>query len=912
MPSTGSTDDLLSRLRYTINQGKKPIAFVAGSGLTRGTVPGVERLVRSMRSALQDENDAARFDREVDANDWGARYQQAADFLVRNRDQDLLNRLIRLAVLGACTSLSQLERRRLVEDESSLRALEIEGSWSLDPGVAALGELLVGLPTDVRGPVITTNFDPLIEVSVRQAGGSPVSQHFDQDGKLVASDDAGTIDIAHVHGFWRRGDTLHTIHQLTAPRHQLDGSLRELLRGHVVVVMGYGGWADAFSNSLLARAREREHLGMDLLWCAYSALTTEDFAGGLFGALSTGNRSTFYAPVDLNHALPSLLGQVGAIRAGARQTELRGWTNVTTAFLGARAEACDDLEAHRARFFDGHEPDWVTAVDEQVPRLSFARQLGSAVADAQSHRTSARVVVGVGLMGEGKSLALRQCAADLARSDEDVRVYWREPAGQLRTEMVLALPKRDGVRYILATDDGDLLIDDLRNTCRELSKRGRDDVTFASVAQERDWRNAGGFARLSAVTTIVPAAPLSLEDATAVVAAWASLGQSGLGNLVGVDPAERPSVVHAAAGDTASGAPESLMGAMLELRYGDALVDRVNDLLGRLDNFGPIGSSSLTEAFLMIAHMHTAGRSSDGRQTAISERLLAEACGLDSTGVEYLVLEPLGHEAAISRHSADIWVRHEAIARAATAASLQRDQSESTRALCRLVAAAVRLSPTAGRQDDDLYSAAYIGRFLNDPNQSIAAAETAAETQPNRLSYVASLVTTYRAHGYLDEALAKAEDAWAARTSMVDLREGEDALLTAWATACGMSGDAAGNVLLDAKSLEAHRSEPLDRHARHALLGMAVGLTNLQRQTGRDVFVHGLAGVVTHLSRASLSKKETTWARTHEATCRRLGARIPIEEPWDAIQSAVDDLMQSRDGWSGPLKTLSVNLTQGQ
>ncbi len=147
---------------------------------------------------------------------------------------------------------------------------------------------------------------------------------------------------------------------------------------------------------------------------------------------------------------------------------------------------------------------------------------------------------------------------------------------------------------------------------------------------------------------------------------------------------------------------------------------------------------------------------------------------------------------------------------------------------------------------------------------------------------------------------------------MVDLLEGEDALLTAWATACGMSGDAAGNVLLDAKSLEAHRPEPLDRHAKHALLGMAVGLTNLQRQTGRDVFVHGLAGIVTHLSRASLSKKEITWARTHESTCRRLGASFPIEEPWQAIQSAVDDLMQSRDGWSGPLKTLSVNLTQGQ
>jgi hypothetical protein len=907
MPSVGSTEDLISRIRYAINQGKKPIAFVAGSGLTRGTVPGVEQLVRSMRSALQDESDAARFDREVSDNDWGGRYQQVADFLVRNRDQDLLNRLIRLAVLRACTSLSQHERRHLVDDEGSLCTLETEGSWSLDPGVAALGELLAGLPTDVRGPVITTNFDPLIEVSVRQAGGSPVTQHFDQDGTLRASDDNGTIDVAHVHGFWRRGDTLHTIHQLTASRPQLDGSLRELLRGHVVVVIGYGGWADAFSNSLLARAREHQTLGMDLLWCSYQALTSEDFASGLFGALSVGNHSTFYAPVDLNHALPSLLDQVDAAPRGARQPELRGWTNVTETFLSGRAEACDDLEAHRAKFFDGHEPDWAIAVDELVPRLSFARQLGSALAEVKSPHVSARIAIGVGLMGEGKSLALRQCAADLARCDEDVRVYWREPGGQLRSEMVLALPKREGVRYVLATDDGDLLIDDLRSTCRELDKRGRDDVTFAAVAQERDWRNAGGFARLSAVTRTVRAAPLSLEDATAVVGAWSSLGESGLGNLVSVDPSDRPAVVHAAAADAASGAPESLMGAMLELRYGDALVSRVEDLLGRLDNSGSIGTLSLTQAFLLIAQMHVAGRSAHGRQTAITERLLAEACGVDSAGVEYLVLEPLGHEAAISRHSADVWVRHEAIARAAVKASRRRNRDEIPRALRTLVAAAVRLSPPAGRQEDDLYAAAYIARSLKVADQSIAAAEAAVEAQPKRLSYLASLVTAYRVHGQPDKALTTAQGAWTDRNSMIDREDGgEAALLTAWATACGTSGDAAANVLLDAKCLEIHGTGPLPQHA---LLGMAVALTDLQRQTGREVLTRGLAGVVTLLNRASLRKRESAWARQHEATCRRLGIEVPIDEPWQAIQMAVDDVTRSRDGWAEPLRTMVVDLT---
>ena len=154
----------------------------------------------------------------------------------------------------------------------------------------------------------------------------------------------------------------------------------------------------------------------------------------------------------------------------------------------------------------------------------------------------------------------------------------------------------------------------------------------------------------------------------------------------------------------------------------------------------------------MIAHMHIAGHSSYGRQTAITERLLAEACGVDSVGVEYLVLEPLGHEAAISRHSADVWVRHEAIAKAVIAAPRRREGRKHSRAYAVSSPQGVRLSPPAGRQDDDLYAAAYIARFLKVPDQAIAAAEAAVEAQPKRLSYLTSLVSDLRVHGHPDKA----------------------------------------------------------------------------------------------------------------------------------------------------------------
>lgn len=906
MPSTGSSDDLLSRLRYLVNSGKKRIAFVVGSGLTRGTVTGVEAMVRAMRSALEDDGDARRFDVEVNGAEWGARYQQAADFLIRNRDQDLLNRVIRLAVLSACRSLPPVERRLLVDNESKLRSVELDGSWALDPAVHAFGEILAGLPGDVRGPVITTNFDPLIEVSVRMAGGNPNVQYFDSDGSLISPDLTGTVDIAHVHGFWRRGDTLHTVHQLTSVRPLLDGSLREALRGHVVVVMGYSGWADAFSKSLLARVKEGQNLGMDLIWCSFHALTTESFRSGLFNALDTPGRTTFYSPVDLNHALPTLSARLPPKEAGAGAGGLRGWTRITSKYLRVRADACSDLEGHRARYFDGAEPDWATVMDSQVPRLSLATQLVDAISTTMSHIEAAPFVVGVGLLGEGKSSAIRQSVAEAASRFNAAQIFWREPGTRLDVKQVMALPEVTGRTYLLASDDGDLLIDDLRALSGALSARGRHDIRFVGVAQERDWRNAGGFVRLSNSAKVLRAGGLSTGDATAVVAAWATLGTPGLGSLASIDAAQRAEALSAAAKDVATGAPESLLGAMLQVRYGGALVGRVGDLLSRLDNYGSVGTSSLVECFLMVALMHTAGRAANGNPAPISRRILAEACSLSEATIDYLVLEPLGAEAAISRHSDDVWVRHEAIAKAALTASRARDPQEVVMAIRRLVRASVLASPLVGGQGDDLYAAAYISRELKEAGEAIAAADAAASAQPNRLSYVVSRVTAHRIHGDIQAAIAMAEHAWLARSSMAD-PDGEDALLTAWATACGMANDPAANVLLDAECLSRYVTEPSKQQAIRALLGMGVGLTTLYRQTGNVIFAQALAGVVALLDQAALRGSQANWRRTHQRTCEEIGVDPPVADPWAPLQVALETLDSMRRGWAEPLKSMTVS-----
>jgi hypothetical protein len=865
-------------------------------------------MVRAMRGALEDKDDALRFDAELADLSGGDRYQQAASFLARNRGQDLVNRVIRLAVLAASPSLSERERRSITADEARLRDLETDGIWKLDPGVAALGELLVRLPADVRGPVITTNFDPLVEVAVRRANGTPNTQYFDGDGTLLPSDQSGTIDVAHVHGFWRSGDTLHTIQQLTAPRPELDGSLREALRGHVVVVAGYSGWSDAFSKSLLARISERQSLGMEVIWCAYQNPSTSDFESGILGTLSRERHTTFYGGIDVNEAFPALLGklnQAGGL-AEAAGPGLRGWTSVTQEYLSARAAACDDPREHREKFFNGLEPDWATAKDTNIPRLKFAKQLTGAVKLAVDDEDKPPFVVGVGLLGEGKSIALRQCVADAAQWDQGLQVLWREPGARLNVTDIMALPQSDVWKYLLASDDADLLIDELRPLAEALRTHGRRDIHFVGVAQERDWRNAGGPTRLSSSTESLRAGGLSMPDANAIVDSWAQLGTSGLGELTGIDKNGRGIALHEAARDASTGAPDSLMGAMLRLRFGDGLVDRVGDLLGRLDNHGSVGDSSLTECFLMISLMHTASLS-QARPTPISQRLIAGACSLDEVAVEYLVLDPLGAEAAISRHSADVWVRHAAIADAALEASRKRDPQEITRAVARLVRTAVRLSPLLGSQDSDLYAAAYISRTLKDPGEAITAADAAALTEPRRQSYAVSRVTAHRVHGRTDDAIKIAADAWDTRNSLVGA-DNHDALLDAWATAYGVANNPAANLVLHVKMLSGHLDDLSHPSAVRALLGMGVCLTSLHERAPQGPFASALGGVVTLLASISLSGIEARYRGKHETTCESLGIELPVPNPWPPLQAAVDSVLATDNAIPTQLKSMGMLL----
>lgn len=316
MNSFSDCDGLRAKLDHKLRYPWQPIAFVVGSGLTCGTIPGVSRIVSAMRTYVSgdpsDPDIVKRFDASVTGQTASERYQQAASFLFHNKEQRAVNEIIRACVFLACENLDYREKKKIIRDEKKLWALEQFGRWKLDPGVRSFGQLLRKIPDDVRGSVLTTNFDPLIEVAVRDSGSTASSQWLDGDGKIHVPDHPGDVSIVHMHGYWRRGDTLNTAFQLTESREELDASIRERLRKHFVVVIGYGGWKDAFTQSLLQRITERESLEMEIAWAEFEPLCETRLSEGLLGELRKFHSISFFGGVDVNVLFPALIKQLGS------------------------------------------------------------------------------------------------------------------------------------------------------------------------------------------------------------------------------------------------------------------------------------------------------------------------------------------------------------------------------------------------------------------------------------------------------------------------------------------------------------------------------------------------------------------------------------------------------------------------
>lgn len=297
---------------------RREVVFMVGAPLTapeRGSTLGVHDvagMIARIRNRLA--GTPPRILKRFDESLAGAKtpYQAAFGFLAATLGQDDANAVIRGAVLEAFRADV---RPAGVPDEDACAGLERQlDEWHYRPGVAALGQLAARFPERYGRTVLTTNFDPLLGLAVRRAGGRAYTSFFAGDGNLEQVRGEGT-HVVHLHGYWYGTDTLHVPSQLGQDRPRLRASLSRFLQTRTVVVMAYGGWDDIFTRTLAEIAADAA-ASPDVLWCFYDGdqARLRGANEALFEQLrpTLGGRTILYAGIDCHEILPELVKELGA------------------------------------------------------------------------------------------------------------------------------------------------------------------------------------------------------------------------------------------------------------------------------------------------------------------------------------------------------------------------------------------------------------------------------------------------------------------------------------------------------------------------------------------------------------------------------------------------------------------------
>lgn len=613
----------------------RPVAFLVGSALSmyranKGDppigVPDVDGMIDVARDLTREQNPqiAAQFEKEVASMAGAGRYQKTMDWVQAWLGQDRVNDLIERATLKACRRASDSPPQKYDPSE-----------WNLTPGARGLARFVSGPCERYHGPILTTNFDPLLELALKEVSG-------EWPRRFVRAAD-GAIDMAefmtevrsviYLHGYWRGSNTLHTPTQLRAERPLLKQSLQGLLSTHTLVVMGYGGWDDAFTAAF-TDLLQFPVAKYDVLWCFYSADAAK--VGSEYAALLSKVRPAIdkgyfrtYGGINCHTIFDELAppqttkqeqSPVPAPSAHAANTTVRipGFELLDDDALKAK-KALSRLEL--LQYFDGATPNVRHALSPSVPRRACVAKI---VADLERARrilkpSSLTVIRGAG--GEGKSTALWQVAADVV-GKKGWSVLVRPEPTIWRADRVGALEK--ATAWLIVLDDAEDSVEVLY-TAGPLLKSRRQGVHFLVAARDTDWSAAGGDAKNwnTAFATFEQYAlgALSEPEADAVVGAWEALGPKCLGDLNKLPDRAARVRQFLELMRHEDGADGSFFGGLLAARLADAeLRKRLSVLLERLKSPNcAVGTrdKTLFHALVYVAACHRKPHDDRGNPTGI-------------------------------------------------------------------------------------------------------------------------------------------------------------------------------------------------------------------------------------------------------------------------------------------------------
>jgi tetratricopeptide (TPR) repeat protein len=342
----------------------------------------------------------------------GRQYQTAFHLLQGSRGQSVANEMVQRAVLCARTNSNFETKVQLSDSECRLLEADRE-NWCLNPGILALGQLISQKPDVFGRAVLTTNFDPLLEIAIRRASSNCYRTILSADGSL-AQTEADGCHVVHLHGFWIGSDTLHTNRQLKQDRPRLKNSLVNLLKNKVVLVCGYGGWDDVLTSTLLDIVRD-DASSIEVLWALYgSERPSSPILNEFLTAGENRGRVCFYSGIDCNSFFPKLLqAWLPSISVGVESAPpISNPVRVSPALARVLDEA-----ACTTRVLEGDDED-------RPPVIEFC--IGRSQELAELTQSEARVIFVTGIGGQGKSTLAASYYA-MAQSQKRFTYFvWRD------------------------------------------------------------------------------------------------------------------------------------------------------------------------------------------------------------------------------------------------------------------------------------------------------------------------------------------------------------------------------------------------------------------------------------------------------------------------------------------------------
>jgi predicted MPP superfamily phosphohydrolase len=556
---------------------------------------------------------------------------------------------------------------------------------------------------------------------------------------------------------------------------------------------------------------------------------------------------------------------VPGMQAQHRPDPLAGWQILNAEKLATFAREVTPEDSQR--FFDGAEPDWALAMSPHFRVRAQAKGLLDSVVNFKGEDRP-QVALVRGPTAEGKSMALRQIVAAAVRANPAMRVLWHQDETVGINVQAFEKNLTADHRWLIATDHGDLMGENLVNLVQSLKRAGRSNVQFVMAAHDSDWEIAKGdtvlwntFARFEEARL----SGLSKEDATAIATTWLhfepNASESSLQNVAPAQLAEK--LLEAAKDD---GAKEgALFGALLTLRHGRDLHGHVRALLQKFDGMSLSTGGTVGDAFRLIAAMHAEG------MKFLSSQVLQESMHCDQPVLKRDVLRPMTVEAAASG-SAYLRTRHMRIALATL--DVYRDGDEDVDQLyLTLVACAIRLTRVKGEWLQELSQWEYsLSKHFFDSGRKELAIRIAAkmlEIVPDNSHYAVNLAKFKR----------ESKDAKGAIQVLQSVTppKGNRGFWTEWGTACGMLGDFLSNAALHAFSIsdDLSTNPPTIEHSKQALAGLAKAFDELHIARGRVDLRRARAACA---MLGLLTDAQHTILNDHQQSCADVGIPKSVAE----------------------------------